>query len=102
MYIFSNSRLKQMGDEERKKMKKKVRFTTKYIPTTIPEEIFFLLLLSLNYLLLFVKTVTRSKLLSTFWLMTLSEEERGSVALWDSICEILSNDGYYFIIIVFY
>ena len=60
-----------MGDEERKKTKKKVRFTTiEY--TTIPEEIFFLLLLSLNYLLLFVKTVTRSKLLSTFWLMTLS------------------------------
>ena len=60
-----------MGDEERKKTKKRVRFTTiEY--TTIPEEIFFLLLLSLNYLLLFVKTVTRSKLLSTFWLMTLS------------------------------
>ena len=97
MYIFSNSRLKQMGDEERKKTKKKVRFTTiEY--TTIPEEIFFLLLLSLNYLLLFVKTVTRSKLLSTFWLMTLSEEERGSVVLWDSICKILSNDDYFMII----
>ena len=101
MYIFSNSRLKQMGDEERKKMKKKVRFTTIYLLLFL-RRFFFLLLLSLNYLLLFVKTVTRSKLLSTFWLMTLSEEERGSVALWDSICEILSNDGYYFIIIVFY